>query len=61
MDLVLLKYWIKKEPGYDYYFQAHVTSTFVKTESIKKCVNQLINSNTTFTARKIVLSLKSAK
>ena len=55
MDVVLLKYWIKKEPGYDYYFQAHVTSPFVKTESIKMCVNQLINSkkfNSIYTAVK---------
>jgi len=51
----LLKYWIKVEPDYDYYFQLHVTSPFVKVESIKNCINELkINKkiNSIFTAVK---------
>ncbi len=51
----LLKYWIKIEPNYDYYFQIHVTSPFVKIETIKKCINQLLVSkkiNSVFTAVK---------
>jgi len=37
----LLKYWINKEPNYDYYFLVHVTSPFVKETSIKGCINEL--------------------
>lgn len=51
----LLKYWIKVEPNYEYYFQLHVTSPFVKTDSIKKCIKEIqINKkiNSIFTATK---------
>ena len=51
----LLKYWIQLEPDYDFYFQVHVTSPFVKIESIRKCINFLKFSkkfNSIFTATK---------
>lgn len=51
----LLKYWIELEPNYDFYFQVHVTSPFVKIESIKKSINFLkFNKkyNSIFTATK---------
>tara|TARA_B110000238_G_C16012581_1_gene389574 strand:- start:6 stop:671 length:666 start_codon:yes stop_codon:yes gene_type:complete len=49
----ILNYWMKKEPNYDFYFLAHVTSPFVKTISIKKCVKKFLNNsryNSVFTA-----------
>ncbi len=51
----LLKYWMKLEPNFDYYFQLHVTSPFVKIDSIKKCIKEIkINKkiNSIFTATK---------
>jgi CMP-N-acetylneuraminic acid synthetase len=51
----ILNYWMKKEPNYDTYFLAHVTSPFVKTISIKQCVKKFLNNsryNSVFTATK---------
>ena len=46
---------MKKEPNYNAYFLAHVTSPFVKTTSIKQCVKKFLNNsryNSVFTATK---------
>ena len=51
----ILNYWMKKEPNYNAYFLAHVTSPFVKTTSIKQCVKKFLNNsryNSVFTATK---------
>ncbi|MBD1149528.1 acylneuraminate cytidylyltransferase family protein [Pelagibacterales bacterium SAG-MED27] len=51
----LLKYWLKIEPNFDYYFQLHVTSPLIKTQTIKKCVIELLKNkkiNSIFTAVK---------
>ncbi|MDB4812368.1 hypothetical protein OAH45_05690 [Candidatus Pelagibacter sp.] len=51
----LLKYWIQIEPNYEYYFQLHVTSPFVKRDSIRKCIKEIQTNkkiNSIFTATK---------
>lgn len=51
----LLNHWIKIEPEYKYYFQLHVTSPLIKIETIKRCINKLINTkniNSVYTATK---------
>jgi len=51
----LLRHWMQIEPDYYYYFQIHVTSPFVKSENIKKCIKELQNNkkiNSIFTAVK---------
>ena len=50
-----MKYWLKIEPNFDYYFQLHVTSPLIKTQTIKKCVVELLKNkkiNSIFTAVK---------
>lgn len=51
----LLKHWMQVEPNYEYYFQLHVTSPFVKTDSIRKCIKEIQTNkkiNSIFTATK---------
>ena len=45
---------MKLEPNFDYYFQLHVTSPFVKIDTIKKCIKEMkVNKkiNSIFTAK----------
>ena len=46
----LMKRWLKIKPNFYYYFHIHVTSPFVKIETIKKALNILKkNGNSVFT------------
>lgn len=51
----LLVYQYELYPDYDYYFQLFATAPYLQSNTIKKCVNQLINSedyDSCFTATK---------
>lgn len=41
----LLNYHLKLFPNYDYYFQLFATAPFLQVNTIKECVNKLINTS----------------